>query len=125
MQTVNFPQFDKFVCVGDTISWNLDGFDITARIAQDYDTKPTDFDCYTPEQIEQWRNDEWFYCGIVLSVHLKGIELSHHAASLWGIDCNISPDNSYLSEVAQELEAEALEVARAELERIKQIISEH
>jgi hypothetical protein len=119
-----FPQFDKYVCVGDTITWNKDGFDITARIAQDYDTKPTDFECYTPEDVQRWKNDEWFYCGVVLAVTLQGIDLDHHAASLWGIDCNFGDDNAYLSEIAQELEHEALQAARTEVARIREVLGQ-
>ena len=71
----------------------------------------------------RWKNDEWFYVGVVLSVSRNGVELSDHAASLWGIDCNFSDtSNAYLSEVAQELEAEALDTARAEVVRIKQAL---
>lgn len=120
-----FPQFDSFVCIDDRIEWTKDGFDFVARIAHDYDTKPQDSECYTPEDVERWKNDEWFYCGVVLSVSIKGIELDHHAASLWGIDCNFGADNAYLSEVAQELEAEALEAAKTELNRIREILKEH
>ena len=122
MNRENFPQFDKYVCVGDIIGWTYEGFDFVARIAEDYETKPSDSECYAPEDVTPWENDEWFYCGVVLSVSLQGIELDHHAASLWGIDCNFGPDNAYLAEVAQELEAEALTVAKAEVERIREIL---
>ena len=118
-----FPQFDKYACEGDRIKWTREGFDFVARLQHDTDTKPTDFDCYDAEDVQRWRDDEWFYVGVVLSVSRNGVELSDHAASLWGIDCNF-PDtsNAYLSEVAQELEAEALDTARAEVARIKQAL---
>jgi hypothetical protein len=117
-----FPQFDSYVCAGDQIEWTREGFDFTARVVYDLDTKPSDSECYTPEDVTRWENDEWFYCGVVLSVSFKGIDLHDHAASLWGIDCNYGTDNKYLAEVAQELEAEALKTARAELARIKQLL---
>jgi hypothetical protein len=118
-----FPQFDAYVCAGDTITWKAEGFDLTARLEHDTDTKPTDFGCYAPEDVQRWRNDEWFYVGVVLSVSRNGVELSDHAASLWGIDCNFSDtSNAYLSEVAQELQAEALTTARAEAARIRQAL---
>ena len=64
-----------------------------------------------------WCADEWWYVGIVLSVHRDGVELG--GASLWGVDCNHpAGDNSYLSEVADELLPEAIEDARATLERL-------
>ena len=111
--------FNPYVCPGDTVNWSFEGFDFVARLECDYSATPYDFECYTPEDLQRWKNDEWFFGGIVLSVSRKGVELSDHAASLWGIDCNFSNDNSYLSEVAQELEHEALDVARVELTRIK------
>jgi hypothetical protein len=117
-----FPQFDKYVCEGDTIEWTREGFDFVARVVYDHDTKPSDSECYAPEDVTRWENDEWFYCGIVLSVSLQGIELEPHAASLWGIDCNFGTDNAYLAEVAQELESEALDTARAEVARIRDIL---
>jgi hypothetical protein len=116
------PAFDSYVCAGDTVQWSADGFDITARVEYDEDTKPTDFDCYSARQIEAWRNDKWFFCGIVLSVSRNGVELSDHAASLWGIDCNFPSrrknPNAYLSDVCAELQEEALETAKLESVRI-------
>lgn len=122
-QTNKFPQFPAYACEGDRIEWTREGFDLCARLVYDTDTKPTDFDCYDTADIERWRADEWFYVGVVLSVSRSGVELSDHAASLWGIDCNFSDtSNAYLSEVAQELEAEALDTARAEVARIREAL---
>lgn len=124
MNRENFPQFDKFAIEGDRIEWTAEGFDIVARLVYDTDTKPTDFECYEPEDVQRWKNDEWFYAGVVLSVSRNGVELSDHAASLWGVDCNFSDtSNAYLSEVAQELEGEALETARAEVARIREALT--
>ena len=118
-----FPHFDNYACDGDRIEWTREGFDFVARLQYDTDTKPTDSECYEPEDVQRWRNDEWFYVGVVLSVSRNGVELSDHAASLWGVDCNFSDtSNAYLSEVAQELETEALETARAEVARIRQAL---
>lgn len=112
------PKFDKYVCVGDSVTWSVDGFDITATVHQDTDTRPTEFECYDDAQIQAWKDDDWFYCGVVLSVSRNGVEVSHHAASLWGIDCNLGEDNDYLSEVCEDLQSEALEQAKQDLVRI-------
>lgn len=116
------PSFNRFVCVGDSISWAIEGFDISARVEFDADSRPGDFDCYSAKQIAAWKADEWFFCGIVLSVSRNGVELSDHAASLWGIECNFPSrrknPNSYLSEVCAELQSEARETARRESARI-------
>jgi hypothetical protein len=119
----DFPQFPAYACVGDTIAWTREGFDFVARLEYDNDTKPSDSDCCTLDDVKRWLNDEWFYVGMVLSVSRNGVELSKNAASLWGIECNFSDTSSaYLSEVAQELEAEALETAQAEVARIRKAL---
>jgi hypothetical protein len=69
--------------------------------------------------MEGWRKGGWFYCGIVLSVSLDGVVLASHAASLWGIEANYpGTDNSYLTEVANELLPEAVAIARETLTRL-------
>ncbi len=69
--------------------------------------------------MEGWRKGGWFYCGIVLSVSLEGVMLASHAASLWGIEANYpGTDNSYLTDVANELLPEAVDVARERLVRL-------
>jgi len=74
---------------------------------------------------EAWFKNEWFYCGIVLSVSKNGVLVDDHATSLWGIECNYPVDrsivlpNSYLTEVANELLPQAIEQAETETERIK------
>lgn len=117
-----FPPFPPYACANDSIEWTNHGFDFEAVIVYDTDTRPDDSECYDERQIRLWKSDQWFFCGVVLSVSFKGVKLSDHAASLWGIECNLSNDNSYLSEVAQELEGEALEVAKNELTRIRKIL---
>jgi len=125
MNREQFPQFNNYACTGDTITWKAQGFDLTATLEQDHDTKPTDYECYDEADIQRWRNDDWFYVGVVVSVSLNGVELSDHAASLWGVDCNFSDtSNTYLAEVAQELETEALDTARTEAARIRAALQE-
>lgn len=118
----NFPKFPAYACEGDKINWTKNGFDFVARVVYDLDSKPTNSECYTAQDLERWRKDEWFFCGVVVAVSIKGIEIDHHASSLWGIECNFSSNNAYLSEVAQELESEALEVAEGELSRIRELL---
>lgn len=113
MTNTNFPQFAKYACIGDSITWQFEGFDITARIKFDDDTRPDQFDCYSEDEVKRWENNEWFYCGIVLSVSKNGIPIDGDAVSLWGVDCNFSDtSNAYLSEVVQEMEDEAVECAK-------------
>lgn len=109
---IKFPQFLSYACIGDYIEWDKNGYTIRAVLHEDVDTKPTDFDCYSAVKIKQWRNDEWSFCGVVLEVSFNGISLGNHCASLWGVYMNYNKrSNRYLSEVALELESEALEYA--------------
>ena len=111
-------RFDRYVCEGDSIACEIDGFRITARIVRDDcpDRPDQRQDGFWPSLyindpgfigpgnnfrerlakaqaeaeavMEAWRKDEWFYCGIVLAIECEGVELEPHAASLWGIEAN-------------------------------------
>lgn len=142
-------RFGDFVCEGDSIACEIDGFEIVARVVHDDcpDAPDKRQDGFRPSEyigdpgfigpgpnwrqrlaeakanaeavMEAWRNDEWFYCGVVLSVSREEIVLCDCAASLWGVEANYpGSDNSYLTEVAHELLAEALDAARAALARL-------
>ena len=109
---IKFPQFASYACIGDFIEWDKNGYTIRAVLHDDSETRPTDFDCYSPVKIKQWQNDEWAFCGVVLEVSFNGVSLGEHAASLWGVDLNYNKrSNRCLAEVALELESEALEYA--------------
>jgi len=142
-------RFQSFVCEGDSIACETEGFEIVARIVRDDcpDAPDERQDGFWPSEyigdpgfigpgpnwrqrlaearakaeaiMKAWRNDEWFYCGVVLSVSREGVTLAEHAASLWGVEANYpGSDNSYLTEVANELLPEALAEARAALTRL-------
>jgi hypothetical protein len=124
--------FARYACVGDSIWWQRAGFHLQARIEYDMDSRPED-QGHDPEDqaygeeglaiCEAWQNDEWFYCGIVVTAFYQGIRVADHAASLWGIECNFpGSDNSYINEVAAELEGEALMAAREALQDLRQRI---
>jgi hypothetical protein len=142
-------KFDRYVCEGDSIACEVDGFRVTARIVRDDCTDAPDLrqDGFWPSLyiddpgfigpgnnfrerlakaqadaeavMEAWRNDEWYYCGIVLSIDCEGVELDDHAAGFWGVEANYpGSDNAYLTEVAHELLPEALKVGRGALTRL-------
>ena len=142
-------RFQTFVCEGDSISCEAQGFEIIARIVRDDcpDAPDERQDGFWPSLYKDapgfigpgpnhrqrfaeaqaraeavmaaWRKDEWFYCGIVLSVALEGVTLEQNAAALFGIEANY-PDsyNAYLTEVAQELLPEALDAGRDAASRL-------
>jgi hypothetical protein len=142
-------RFQSFVCEGDSLTCEVAGFEIIARIVRDDcpDAPDERQDGFWPSLykdapgfigpgnnfrerfalaqaraeavMDAWRKDEWFYCGIVLSVAFEGVLLDDHAASLWGIEANYpDSDNAYLTDVANELLPEALEAGRAILARL-------
>ncbi len=143
-------KFDSYVCIGDSIQCEIGDYIITARIVHDDVSGPPDKMCdgfwpslykddpgfigsgngwrdrfdkaqaHAEKVMAAWQNDEWFYCGIVLSVAIVETELTDHAASLWAIEANYpDSDNSYLTEVANELLPEALKDAQAIRARIR------
>jgi hypothetical protein len=147
--------FDKYCCDGDTIELNQGSLRIVARIEHDDTHGIDDDDCHNPDQSvtgcddeqqqkllaarKAWEDNEWFYCGIVLSVWAGDVCVQKHAASLWCIECNYpDSDNGYLTDVANELLPEALEGAgkylgqlqesaeraRRDLKRLKSLIAE-
>ena len=111
-------RFDPYVCEGDSIACEIDGFRITARIVRDDcpDRPDQRQDGFWPSLyindpgfigpgnnfrerlakaqaeaeavMDAWHKDEWFYCGIVLAIECEGVELESHAASIWGIEAN-------------------------------------
>lgn len=113
--------FDSFVCVGDSISLEIGNVEYKAVIHFDECRNIDDDDCHKPDQSvtgcndeqfagllkarKAWFNNEWFYCGIVVTAYKAGIELC--SESLWGIEANYPDgDNSYLNEVANDLLSE-------------------
>ena len=142
-------RFSSFVCPGDVITCEIEGFTVSARIIPDDCPDPPDQrqDGFWPSLykdapgfigpgnnfrarfakaqaeaeaiMEGWRKGEWFYCGIVLSVSVDGVELAPHAASLFGLEANYpETDNSYLTEVAENLLPDAMTAAREVLARL-------
>lgn len=125
--------FGKYVIPGDTITWKDGPFTLEARIEQDSETRPDDFDGMDPKDVAAWNRDEWFYCGITVSVVDDGADYSALDAyadrehiiqkryrgcseSLWGIEANYpGTDNSYLTQTAHELGEQVVQCAQGVL----------
>lgn len=140
--------FDQYACESDKITCEKDGFTIKAQIVYDDSIdapnerddgfwpsrnpndagyigenpeKPYDVQMQEAKDImKAWKNDEWFYCGIVLAVSKNGVLLDDHAASLWGIECNYpnGDKNAYLREVANDLLPEAIQAGKNTLKKL-------
>jgi hypothetical protein len=66
-------------------------FFMEAAIYPDIEAKPTDYECYTPEQIEAWKRDEWHFVGIVVEVRFEGRVVGED--SLWGLEYGLDGYN--------------------------------
>lgn len=118
-------QFDKYACPGDSIRRNLtDSVAVVATLKFDDHTNIDDFDCYGEKDVARWKNDDWFFGGVVLSVEVSGETVRDNVASLWGVDTNFSKDNGYLTEVANDLLAEAKNEIRDILDEVAKSASE-
>jgi hypothetical protein len=137
-----FKAFDKYTCDGDTRECEIDGFTLKATIVRDevadapdemddgfWPSKdkhaagyvlPENFDVQQAQAeraMDAWHKDEWWYVGIVVKAYKEDVELAHE--SLWGIDCNYpGSDNSYLTDVANDLASEAVMAARAKIAQL-------
>ncbi len=140
--------FQPFVCAGDSIACEAGPFTVLAQVVIDDcpDSPDQRQDGFRPSLhigapgfigpgnnfrqrfaeaqakaeavMDGWRKGDWFYCGIVLTVSLEGVDLAAQV-SLWGIEANYpGADNSYLTEVANELLPEAVAAARELLARL-------
>lgn len=104
MAQAKFIPFNKFACVGDTATFEAGPFKVIFELHYDEDSKPSDCDCYTQEQVDAWRNDEWQFVGVQASLYVNGVCVEDWAASLWGIECGFSDEgDGYLNTVAGEL----------------------
>ena len=135
MFTKGFGDGNGYVCDGDTIETEEGPFRYVARIEYDHDSHIDDDDMHhtdpdsetfegapegeyerTQEARAAWERNEWFYAGVVVAVYVGDVCLDKHAASLWSIAANYPRgagyDNGYLTEVANELLAEARDVAQ-------------
>jgi len=84
-------------------SYERDGYEIIVRVLYDHDINPeTDGDWATPEIIEAWKRDEWFYVGVQVRAVCYGALLAED--SLWGIPYGGDFSDNVL-ETASEIES--------------------
>jgi hypothetical protein len=140
--------FQSHAMVGDSISCDVDGYAITARLFRDDcgDAPDDRQDGFWPSLdpkdagwigtssraeftkaheeaqaiMRAWSLDEWFYVGVSLTVEREGVcIIGEYGHALWGVECNYpGSDNAYLCEVANELLPEALCEAKRKVARL-------
>ena len=115
-----FKEFDTYISPPESVTCDVDGFHCVATVYRDTDTQLPDG--VPVEVMSSWANDEWFYCGVAVTVHKCGVQLTgDYDHALWGIDCNyplgersdkITNPNWYLSDVANDLLDPAIAAAK-------------
>lgn len=124
VKNTRIPHFDKYICVGDSITWQKDGFTLTATIHDDLATSPDDFGSYSDKKLQAWKSHDWFFCGIVISAEKEGVKLSDNAANLWRLECNYNKKgNAYLRTVCMNLQDNALIDAKMQVQKIIEALS--
>lgn len=143
-------KFGRFVCEGDTITCEVDGFTCTATLYRDDNNEPPDQrqDGFWPsldpksdgwigpkskrtlarhmakakEVMRAWNADEWHYFGVSLMVTREDVPLvGEYYHALWGIEGNYpGSDNSYFTAVANDLLPDALDAAKAKIDQLAQ-----
>jgi len=99
--------FKGFVCVGDSVSYEIDGLTFIVRLHMDDDCSPGDYDCYSPDDINRWNNGDWFFGGLSVSVYLDDHLIAGDIVGLWSLECNVTNDNDHLNYEATLLVEEA------------------
>lgn len=67
----------------ETIGWRIidhEGRALTVSVVRDDDETPFDAECYTAEDIDAWRRDEWIYVGVLINEGATPLD------SLWGLE---------------------------------------
>lgn len=151
--TVKFTEsFQDYVCEGDSIACRHGALYITAKLYRDDLTvepcqdKPNELDegfwpvrgdyqsdrgyqrAYNRAKriMEAWKNDEWHYYGIAVTIQCGGLELvEKFQHAVWGVEGNYPSGrkhrNAYLTTVANELLCEAMDTAWEALEKICEV----
>ena len=76
--------FSSYVCPGDSVMFEHGKFTFNVRLEYDDFSTPYEWECYSDSDITRWKNDDWFYGGLVVSVSYNGFHISDNIASLWG-----------------------------------------
>jgi|TARA_R100000458_G_C8250511_1_gene227544 hypothetical protein len=126
-------QFNNFVCAGDTIRDNVNGWGVRVSVLHDSDYHIDDDDMHSENQAltglneeahkslmaarTSWFRNDWFYGGVSVSIYREGVELAEQ--SIWGVEVNYpNSNNEYLMELANELLEECFTEAHHKIEKL-------
>ena len=139
-QRMIFPQFNSFICSGDSVTVKREGITYRATIEFDDHYHIDDDDCHNPDQTatgcddeqfkkllkarEAWFNNEWWYGWMKVTASLNGYELKSFD-SLSGLEINYPESrNDYLSEVATELLMATILSVNDEIKHLRDMLND-
>ena len=116
--------FDKYTYIGDCITLEKEGIIFTVSLEYDDVCKPTDFDCYSEEDVKAWERGEWIYCGIVFHAEKNGVGLGI-VESLWGIEIGdyFKDYHIYINDEVNNMLDDALEEAKKQVQYMLENLS--
>ncbi len=112
--------FDEYTCIGDSMTLERDGIIFTVSLEYDDVRRPTDYECYSEDDVKAWRKDEWSFCGIVFRAEKNGVDLGI-VDSLWRIEIGdyFKDYHVYISDTVEEMVPGAVKEA---LKRVQEMI---
>ena len=93
---------------GEIDSWTVESNGIRYRVDldPDYDARPDDYDCYSPEAQTAWLRDEWRYVGVTVTPQVSGTDYTDTypsaSAALWGVEYGTLPATAEDAEITQD-----------------------
>lgn len=150
--TIEFKEkFDDWVCDGDSISVEIGPFTFTALVEHDpYGDSPDEICGFWPSKdpnnagyvppdkfdaslrrskmiMDKYERGEWGYYVMCLEVESEEAHFSAFAGRLGGLEVNhpLAEDNSYLTDVANELLLESLHALKRFIKQVKEFENEY
>jgi hypothetical protein len=135
-------KFAKYACERDSIKCVIGKYTAVARIYRDdlYDSPDERNDGFWPSHcrdvagyvpperfkeamakaqsvMRAWELGEWWYCGVCVTIERAGVQLTgQYDHAIWGVECNFpDSDNSWLTEIANDLLPDAIKAAEAKI----------
>ena len=69
--------FSSYVCPGDSVIFEHGKFTFNVSLEYDDFSTPYEWECYSDLDIRRWKDDDWYYGGLVVSVSYNEIGRAH------------------------------------------------
>src|SRR4051794_31827750 len=85
--------------------------EFTIELHPDYDSDPSESECYDEDDIARFRAGDWRYVGVIVTCVMAddGATVTVQSSGLWGVEWGLNPEgNAYVLSVATEQWDEAV-----------------